>query len=130
MNESIELTCKRKRLTSLMKELRKSTKPPTIGERKVVNYHGPYINASGERFFLPKEWVVGGGKWKALDIEFLFDNEMNGTHLIRNLDWLGKTNKLLSMEVDNGEEGSDDDEMTYLSKKLSGRSLSKKTHQS
>ena len=108
-----------------MKELRKSRKPPTIGERKVINYHGPYIDASGERFFLPKEWVVGGGKWKASDIE------MNGTHLIRNLDWLGKTNELLSMEedmvADNGEEDSDDDdEMTYPLKKLSGRGLPKK----
>ena len=117
-----------------MKELRKSRKPPMIGEKKVMNYYGPYINASGERFFLPKEWVVGSGKWKVSDVEFLFDNEMNGTHLIRNLDWRGKTNELLSLEedmvVDSGEEDSDDDEMTYPSKKLPGHGLPKKTHQS
>ena len=118
---------------SIVKELRKSRKSPMIGERKVVGYHGPYIDASGKRFCLPKEWVVGGGKWKASDIEFSFDKEMNGTHFIRNLDWLGKTNELLSMEedmVDDGEEDSDD-EMTYPSKKLSGYGLPQKNnHQS
>ena len=55
---------------------------------------------------------------------------MNGTHLIRNLHWLGKTNQLLSMEEDMVDEkdgeGDSDDEMTYPLKKFSGHGLYKK----
>ena len=84
-----------------------------------MRYYRPYIDSSGEKFYLPKKWrqsLSGHGKskavkcWQESKINYSFDNEMNGTQLIRNLDWLGRTNYLLEMNVsDEEEEDSDND---------------------
>ena len=71
---------------------------------KMIKYHGPYHDSSGEQFYLPKEWkkltMIGHGQktekrnhhhWQELKINYEFDyDEMNGTQLIRNLNWLGR----------------------------------------
>ena len=84
-----------------------------------MQYYGPYIDLSGEMFYLPKEWrqsLSGHGKskaaircWQESKINYSFDDEMNGTQLIRNLNWLGRTNDLLEMNVSDDEEDSDND---------------------
>ena len=101
-----------------------------------IRYHGPYRDSSGEQFFLPREWkrtttVIGGGSmgrrkkssndhhrgaWKESLVNYNFDKEMNGTELIKNLNWLGRTNELMDKaacmmtvgELDSGEDESDD----------------------
>ena len=80
------------------------------------------------KFYLPKEWrrrrqeesLSGHGKskatkgsttcWQESKINYSFDNEMNGTQLIRNLNWLGRTKDLLEMNVSDDEEEDNDNE--------------------
>ena len=64
----------------------------------MVQYHGPYMDASGEQFYLPKKWhQFGDDQWKECDVNYSFKkNEMNGRDLIRNLRWLGNSGSLIS----------------------------------
>ena len=64
----------------------------------MVRYHGPYVDASGEQFYLPKKWHrFGDDQWKERDVNYSFKkNEMNGGDLIRNLHWLGNSSSLIS----------------------------------
>ena len=50
----------------------------------MVRYHGPYMDASGEQFYLPKKWhQFGDDQWKECDVNDSFKkNEMNGGDLI------------------------------------------------
>ena len=48
--------------------------------------------------------------WQESKINYSFDDEMNGTQLIRNQNWLGRTNDLLEMNVSDEEEDSDNED--------------------
>ena len=68
----------------------------------IVNYHGPYVDSSGEKFYLPRKWTLcpmtsasDDGKtqcrYKECGINYSFKpNEMKGGDLMRNLWWLGQ----------------------------------------
>ena len=91
------VSLKKKRLVKIMQKLRKvRQKRQSVGPMKLINYRGPYIDSTGEKFFLPKEWVQksdghlnGAAKklprrqWKELSINYSFDDEMSGTQLIK-----------------------------------------------
>ena len=41
----------------------------------MVRYHGPYVDASGERFYLPEKQQLSGdgaGKWQECGVDYLF----------------------------------------------------------
>ena len=83
----------------------------------MVRYHGPYVDASGEQFYLPKKWHrFGDDQWKECDVNYSFKkNEMNGGDLIRNLHWLGNSGRLISKLMNeetpcNDDSNDDDDE--------------------
>ena len=67
-------------------------------DSSMVQYHGPYVDASGEQFYLPKKWQrFGDDQWKECDVNYLFKkNEMNDRDLIRNLRWLSNSGSLIS----------------------------------
>ena len=54
--------------------------------------------------------------WKESLVNYNFNREINGTELIKNLNWLGRTNELMDKapcmmtagELDSGEDESDD----------------------
>ena len=73
----------------------------------MVRYHGPYVDASGEQFYLPKKWHrFGDAQWKECDVNYSFKkNEMNGRDLIRNLRWLGNSGSLI-LKLMNQESGN------------------------
>ena len=56
------MDAKRKRLREIMCQLQQGAKEG--GKRKrhakkdVVNYHGPYVDSSGEKFYLPRKWTL------------------------------------------------------------------------
>ena len=142
----MRLESNKRRLLKIIKKLRGKHLPTSSSagnnnnDEDIVNtkirYHGPYRDLSGEQFFLPREWkktttVIGGGSkgrrkkssndhhrgvWKESLVNYNFDKEMNGTELIKNLNWLGRTNKLMDKaacmmtagELDSGEDKSDD----------------------
>ena len=98
----------KKRLEKLLKTLQKHRLKEDVPKR-LIRYYRPYVDSSGEKFYLPKEWkkdtMTGRGKrgkkkhmidhWQESKINFVLDNEMNGTQLIKNLNWVGRTNDLI-----------------------------------
>ena len=70
-------------------------------QESVIRYHGPYVDASGERFYLTRKWHCNDSKknnWNGCNVNYSFDeDEMNGTQLIKKLHWLGKSNKLMDL---------------------------------
>ena len=82
----------------------------------MVQYHGPYVDSSGEQFYLPKKWHrFGDDQWKECDVNYSFKkNEMNGGDLIRNLRWLGNSghliSKLMNEETPCNDDSNDDDD--------------------
>ena len=97
---------KEQRLRDILKELcgggpRTVKKPHKQVRKSVIRYHGLYVDASGEHFYLPRKWHCNDSKknnWNKCDVDYCFDeNEMNGTQLIKNLRWLGKSNKLMDL---------------------------------
>ena len=67
----------------------------------IVNYHSPYMDSSGEKYYLPQKWTLcpttssSNGKtrcrYKECSINYSFKpNEMKGGDLMKNLQWLGQ----------------------------------------
>ena len=106
---------------------------PKKGSRKgvqkkdgvIVNYHGPYVDSSGEKFYLPRKWTLcpttsDDGKtqrrYKECGINYSFKpDEMKGGDLMKNLWWLGQfghLRTLLDRDADevNDECGDNDDD--------------------
>ena len=110
---------KRKRLREIMKGLRANNQHEEWCNKKrrnsMVRYHSPYVDTSGEQFYLPKKWHrFGDDQWKECDVNYSFKkNEMNGGDLIRNLRWLGNSgsliSKLMNEETPCNDDSSDDD---------------------
>ena len=111
---------KRQRLWEIMNELHGGVKKRKDDRASlnvlhsrdsVVRYHGLYVDASRERFYLPKKWQLSGdgaGNWQECGVDYLSNkDEMNGTNLIQNLHWLGCSNQVLNLANKN----SDDDQM-------------------
>ena len=118
---------------------------PKKGSRKgvqkkdgvIINYHGPYMDSSGEKFYLPRKWTLcpatsDDGKtqrrYKECGINYSFKlDEMKGGDLMKNLRWLGQfghLRTLLDRDADevNDECGDDNDEdaENYLVQQRSG----------
>ena len=86
--------------------------------KDVVNYHGPYMDSSGEKFYLPRKWTLcpmTDGKttqhrYKECGINYSFKpDEMKGGDLMRNLQWLGQFGRLRTLLDDDDEVNDDDD---------------------
>ena len=74
----------KKRLAKLPKTLRKRRLKEVVPKR-LIRYYRPYVDSSGEKFYLPKEWkkdtMIGHGKkgkkkhmidhWQELKINFV-----------------------------------------------------------
>ena len=80
---------------------------------------------SGECFYLPRKWHCNDSKknsWNECDMDYSFDeDEINGTQLIKNLCWLGKSNELMDLI---GSIKNHDDEI------VGGGGTKNKSHQS
>ena len=131
----MRLELKKKRLSRIMKKLRyerrhsiMSSSKKNNKEKRLIRYCGPFSDSSGKKFFLPREWhktpiVIGHGKkkkkgggneWKESKVNYVFDNEMSVTCLIKRLNWIGRTNNLmgnfLTTTTQNGNDDDDDDD--------------------
>ena len=94
----------------------------------IVRYHGPYVDASGECFYLPKKWRRGerDNDWRECNVDYAFKkDEMNGTDLIRNLRWLGRSNQVIKLANDDSEEVENDieEDDSDVGSELVGRGL-------
>ena len=103
-------------------------------KKDVVNYHGPYVDSSGEKFYLPRKWTLcpttssSDGKtrcrYKECGINYSFKpDEMKGSDLMKNLQWLGQFGRLRTL-LDSSDEGNDvcdnDEDEDYLVQQRSG----------
>ena len=71
------------------------------------------MDASGEKFYLPRKWHHGNGgnNWQECNVNYEFKkDEMCGTDLIKNLHWLGKSNQLMKLVNDDSDEFEHDEE--------------------
>ena len=95
-----------------VKNRKSPTKPSkdSIGS-SVSQDHGPYVDASGKKFYLPRKWRHGGNNCQECDVNYEFKkDEMCGTDLIKNLCWLGKYNQLMKLVNDDSDEFEHDDD--------------------
>ena len=103
---------RRKELIEVMKKiavLRKRRKDDDDEKktRENVQYHGPYTDGSGQKFYLPRKIVNN----KLQSVDYRFENDdMDGDRLVTNLSWLGRSGELMKMVADNDNEDDDDDE--------------------
>ena len=79
----------------------------------IINYHCPYVDSSGEKFYLPRKWTLcpmtssSDGKtqhrYKECSINYSFKpDEMKGSDLMKNLRWLGQFGHLRTLLDDEG----------------------------
>ena len=121
------MDAKRKRLREIMCELQqgggaKEGKQKRRARKDVINYHGPYVDSSGGKFYLPRKWTLcpmmsDDGKTmqrrcKECLINYSFKpDEMKGGDLMKNLWWLGQFGRLRTLLDDevNDDNNNDDD---------------------
>ena len=66
----------------------------------MIRYHGPNVDASLEKFYLPKKWRLNDNdqQWQECDVDCSFrKDEMNGGDLMCNLHWFGNSGKLMKL---------------------------------
>ena len=135
------MNAKRQRLREIMSELqsgmtrtRERIKRP---DRSLVRYHGPYADFSGERFYLPQKWRHGGkdNEWHECNFDYVFKKDkMNSTDLMRNLHWLGQSNKIMKLANDDSDnvvdleedDNSDDEGGELVGRGIQQRPITKK----
>ena len=105
---------RRKELVEVMKKiavLRKKRKDDEKTRNKTkesVQYHGPYTDGSGQKFYLPRKIV--NNKLQSVDYRFEDDDDMDGDRLVTNLSWLGRSGELMKMVADNNNVEDDEDD--------------------
>ena len=101
---------RRKELIEVMKKiavLRKKRKDDDEKKtRESVQYHGPYTDGSGQKFYLPRKIVNN----KLQSVDYRFDDDMDGDRLVTNLSWLGRSGELMKMVADNNVEDNENDD--------------------
>ena len=119
------MDAKRKRLREIMCQLQQGAKEGGKQKRHarkdVINYHSPYMDSSGEKFYLPRKWTLhpttsDDGKmtqcqYKECGINYSFKpDEMKGGDLMKNLQWLGQFGHLRTLLDDEVDDDNDNDE--------------------
>ena len=85
-------------------------------DKEEIQYHGPYTDASGQRFFLPQKLINN----RVQGVEYDFSEDLNGDKLMNNLSWLGRGGDIMDLAAHQQEEEEDDDadeESSYPRKK-------------
>ena len=78
-----------------------------------IQYHSPYTDASGQRFFLPQKLVNN----RVQGVDYEFSEDLDGDKLMNNLSWLGRGNDIMDLvrqqQVVDDEVEDDDEESSY-----------------
>ena len=91
-------------------------------DKEEIQYHGPYTNASGQRFFLPQKLINN----RMQGVEYDFSEDLNGDKLMNNLSWLGRGGDIMDLAVcqqEEEEEEDDDEESSYPPRKKKAKLL-------
>ena len=85
-------------------------------DREEIQYHGPYTDASGQRFFLPQKLINN----RVQGVEYDFSEDLDGDKLMNNLSWLGRGGDIMDLVGRQQEEDDDDKESSYPPRKIIG----------
>ena len=78
-------------------------------DKEEIQYHGPYTDASGQRFFLPQKLInncVQG-------VEYDFSEYLDGNKLMNNLSWLGRGGDIMDLAACQDDDDDDNDDSSY-----------------
>ena len=99
-------------LAKLQREEEDNMKRKKIEEEE-IQYHGPYTDASGQRFFLPQKLVNN----RVQGVDYKFSEDLDDDKLMNNLSWLGRGNDIMDLvhqqQVVEGDDEVEDDESSY-----------------
>ena len=90
-------------------------------DKEEIQYHGPYTDASGQRFFLPQKLINN----RVQGVEYDFSEDLDGDKLMNNLSWLergGDIMDLVARQQQQEEEDDDDEESSYPPRKAPRKS--------
>ena len=90
-------------------------------DKEEIQYHGPYTDASGQRFFLPQKLINNHMQ----GVEYDFSEDLDGDKLMNNLSWLGRGGDIMDLVArqQQEEEEDDDEESSYPLERLLEKSL-------
>ena len=88
-------------------------------DKEEIQYHGPYTDASGQRFFLPQKLINN----RVQSVEYDFSEDLDGDKLMNNLSWLGRGGDIMDLAArqQEEEEEEDDEESSYPPRKKEGK---------
>ena len=82
-------------------------------DKEEIQYHGPYTDTSGQRFFLPQKLINNCMQ----GVEYDFSEDLDGDKLMNNLSWLGRGGDIMDLaacqQEEEEEEDDDDEESSY-----------------
>ena len=97
----------KKKLWKVMNRLVKLQRREEEGrDKEEIQYHGPYTDASGQRFFLPQKLINN----RVQGVEYDFSEDLDGDKLMNNLSWLGRGGDIMDLAARQQEEEEEDDE--------------------
>ena len=64
-------------------------------DREEIQYHSPYTDASGQRFFLPQKLIND----RVQGVEYDFGEDLDGDKLMSNLSWLGRGGDIMDLHI-------------------------------
>ena len=82
-------------------------------DKEEIQYHGPYTDASRQRFFLPQKLINN----RVQGVEYDFSEDLDGDKLMNNLSWLGRGGDIMDLVARQQEEDDDDDEESLYPRK-------------
>ena len=90
-------------------------------DKEEIQYHGPYTDASRQRFFLPQKLINN----HVQGVEYDFSEDLDGDKLMNNLSWLGRGGDIMDLAAHQQEEEEEDDneESSYPPRKKKAKSL-------
>ena len=77
----------------------------TRGDKEEIQYHSPYTDAFGQRFFIPQKLINN----HVQGVEYDFSEDLDGDKLMNNLSWLGRGGDIMDLAHQQQEEDNDHD---------------------
>ena len=95
-------------MNRLVKLQRREEEKEMQRDKEEIQYHGPYTDASGQRFFLLQKLINN----RMQGVEYDFSEDLDGNKLMNNLSWLGRGGDIMDLAA-HQQEDDDDEESSY-----------------
>ena len=111
-----EQTKKLRKVMNHLVKLQRREEEETHRDKEEIQYHGPYTDASVQRFFLPQKLINN----RVQGVKYDFSEDLDGDKLMNNLSWLGRGGDIMDLVARQQQEEEEDDneESSYPPRKL------------